>query len=168
MNKLPEHVELLSANEIQELGEKYKTQLKLYVSKFQDVSTLIDSLKESKDELSHLQNKFNEIEESKKGLTTDLESLRILNSEYSQKWQELSTIISDNYSEAALKHKLENQVKEYLEMSDQLEASVYSTEGEIDSSALDDTLKQYMETRINYHRSKEHLATWNAQGYLRK
>lgn len=165
---LPESVNLLSNSEILSLIKDHNDKLQLYIDKFISTETLQQELANYKEQLVQLRDRFTELQKNIDVTNTDLDDLRILNSKYTKRWQDLNQVANQNYSELTLKSKLENKISYFEVQSDTIESNIMSKDTIPEDFKLDESLNDFLDKRTNYHFNKEILLTWNHQGQLNK
>lgn len=165
---LPESVNLLSNSEILSLIKDHNDKLQLYIDKFISTETLQQELANYKEQLIQLRDRFTELQKNIDVTNTDLDDLRILNSKYTKRWQDLNQVVNQNYSELTLKSKLENKISYFEVQSDTIESNIMSKDTIPEDFKLDESINDFLDKRTNYHFNKEILLTWNHQGQLKK
>ncbi|KAG0668472.1 hypothetical protein C6P45_004632 [Maudiozyma exigua] len=165
---LPESVNLLSNSEILSLIKDHNDKLQLYIDQFISTDTLQRELTNYKEQLLQLRDEFIELQKNIDVTNTDLDDLRILNSKYTKRWQDLNQVVNHNYSEHTLKSKLENKISYFEVQSDTIESNIMSKDTIPEDFKLDESINDFLDKRTNYHLNKEILLTWNHQGQLKK
>ncbi|CCC69322.1 hypothetical protein NCAS_0C03320 [Naumovozyma castellii] len=165
---LPDNADLLTTRELLGLLTEHRDQLQSYVTKFHPLSELEEQIEELRHKLQELQRKFDELQIERHEVTEEIEQLKICESEYVKQWQDLQGMIRDNYSDEAMKRKVQLSIRQLDEQCNQLELSLNThTENKLDSNSLDTFVNEYLEKRKLFHLQREKLATWDAQGRLK-
>ncbi|KAL3234897.1 Protein SRN2 [Nakaseomyces bracarensis] len=158
---LPANINLLSSQEILDMINHHRDQIQLYVARLNPLDTTREEVLNMKEQFKTLESKFAKLEDDKLALQDQIAELVILESEYTKKFQDLQSLIRDNFGEPVLKAKLESRIKELEQQSDSVELKAKK---DLD---LDDFVSTYMALRQDYHLQKEKLITWESQGRLR-
>ena len=166
--ELPKNIELLTNEELRELSEQYKGKLIQFVSKFQPVDAAVEELSHYKTELLQLKTEFEELQKQITSINQEIDSLKVLNSQYVKEWQDVNAIVQTTCSEQALLKSLENKISELEGVSSSIEAEAFSSSSSIDKKQLEALMNRYVKARTDYYVETERLATWRSQGSLRK
>lgn len=159
--ELPLNINLLSSQEILDMINHHRDQIQLYVARLNPLDSTKNEVLKLKEQFKELENKFAKLEDDKLALQDKIAELVILESEYTKKFQDLQSLIKDNFAEPVLKSKLEAKIKELELQSDSVELK---SKKDLD---LDTFVSTYMALRQDYHFQKEKLVTWESQGKLR-
>lgn len=168
MTQLPENIELLSSSELRNLIKENRDKLQLYVSNFQSFENMKDGLYANKDSMLKLKEQFVKLQKDIDLANEELNSLRVINAQYTKDWQDINQIIQENFSEDTLKKKLQLKIKQFEEESSKIEAEMLSLREPMQLGDLETLIERFTSLRTNYHLNREKLVTWNTQGTLRK
>ncbi|QEU62941.1 Srn2 [Kluyveromyces lactis] len=160
---LPENVDLLTVNDIQQLLQQ-QDMPKEYAKRFNDnlVQDISNKSVAWKTQAEQLIEGLNKLAENKRHLKGELDSFKKLEFEYMKKWQDLDLLINSKFSNNALKKQLRHNVINLDEKSSHMVNEVPVTD-----ESLDLFLEQYVNERTEYHLQREKLATWEQQDTLR-
>lgn len=159
--KLPENINLLSSQEILDMINRHRGQLQLYIARLNPLVLIKEEVIALKEKLNHLEIRFTNLENDKLALQDSIAELVILESEYAKNFQDLQSLIKDNFAEPVLKRKLEARIRELELQSENVELNAKK------ELELDNFVNNYMALRQEYHLHKEKLLTWKSQGNLR-
>lgn len=167
MAQLPENVQLLSSTELKDLTENHTHELSHYLSKYHSVDEKVSSTLNYRQQLLDLEEEFKKLDNDRIDLNKELEELRIINMQYVTKWKDSESLYKEKYSENAYQVRLKDNIQNCLAETVSIETELFATSN-IDTRKLDMTLNEYCKKKAQYYVMKERLATWDAQGILRK
>lgn len=149
---LPDNVNLLPVKVIKDLITKHTNELEQYVMRFNDCKEIENECIAYKDQLQRLLSAVGEIESRRQERSAELESIRVIEAEYENKWEELNNLISRQYGDAALTARIKSELVANDSLAKNLESA-----SDMD---LDSLIERYVELRTEYHTQRSLLQSW--------